>query len=117
MNLRKVTNIFAGRLDASFFAIILRIETILVAAAPAIPEATAASIFGVEEVFNGVVVATIAHVLLETASLLWRVRNLIFTGLKVGALSLADPIWAAAELTRCTSAAFEVWSFSWCDVI
>lgn len=70
MNLRKMTNIFAGRLDASLFAIILRIKTILISTASAIPEATAAAIFGVEEVFNGVVVATVAHVFLETAGFL-----------------------------------------------
>lgn len=117
VNLWKVADVFAGRLDASVFAVVLRLEAILVSTASAIPEATAAAVLGVEEVLDLVVVAAVAHVSLEAASLLRRVGDLVFTAFKVGAFSLGGTVRTAAVLTGRARAAFEVGSFGWCCVV
>jgi hypothetical protein len=112
-----VTDVLSARLDTRFLAFTFGIESILVATTTSVPETTATSVFGVEEVFDCVVVAACSHVSLEAASLLWGFGNLFFASLEVFAFSFADTIWAAAVLACSTSASFKVRSTRWCLVV
>lgn len=71
VNLGQVANFLSNWLNASFLAITFGVESVFVASTSAIPEATAAAILSVEEVFDGVVVAACSHVTCEAASFLW----------------------------------------------
>lgn len=117
VNLGQVTNVLASGFNASVLALGFRVEAVGVSTASAIPEATATTVFGVEEVFDGVVVTAGSHVAFKAASLLWRVWDLVSAFLEVLALGFGESIWAASELAGCTTASFGVRSLGRCEVV